>query len=113
LYGHSIAKDLLHATFGSKKKHQDDEDMEEDSEVADRESWTAEAYFTNANYQSKKMIFLLFINRLSLSVCADVEMAIELQFPDRLVESSRMKRALEAVYSGVLPKGASPFIYLR
>ncbi|KAJ7889722.1 histidine kinase-like ATPase [Mycena leptocephala] len=93
LYGHSIAKDLLHATFGSKNKHQDDEDMEEDSEVADRESWTAEAHFTNANYQSKKMIFLLFINH-------------------RLVESSRMKRALEAVYSGVLPKGASPFIYL-
>jgi DNA mismatch repair protein MLH1 len=87
--------------------------MEEDSEVADRESWTAEVHFTNANYQSKKMIFLLFINRLSLSVCVDVEMPIDLQFPDRLVESSRMKRVLEAVYSGVLPKGASPFIYLR
>lgn len=34
-------------------------------------------------------------------------------FSDRLVESSRIKRALEAVYSGVLPKGASPFVYLR
>ncbi|KAJ7484753.1 histidine kinase-like ATPase [Mycena latifolia] len=94
LYGHSIAKDLLHSTFSSKKKPRDqDENMEEVSEVEDRESWTAEAHFTNANYQSKKMIFLLFINH-------------------RLVESSRMKRALEAVYSGVLPKGASPFIYL-
>ncbi|KAJ6590595.1 histidine kinase-like ATPase [Mycena vulgaris] len=92
LYGHSIAKDLLHSTFTSKNKPQD-EDMEEESEVEDRESWTAEAHFTNANYQSKKMIFLLFINH-------------------RLVESSRMKRALEAVYSGVLPKGALPFIYL-
>ncbi|KAJ7096712.1 hypothetical protein B0H15DRAFT_946177 [Mycena belliarum] len=90
LYGHSIAKDLLHSTFSSKKQ---DEAMEEESEVDDRESWKAEAHFTNANYQSKKMIFLLFINH-------------------RLVESSRMKRALEAVYSGVLPKGASPFIYL-
>ncbi|KAF8189866.1 histidine kinase-like ATPase [Mycena galopus ATCC 62051] len=95
LYGHSIAKDLLHATFGSKKNDGEDEDMEdEESEARDsRESWTAEAHFTNANYQSKKMIFLLFINH-------------------RLVESSRMKRALEAVYSGVLPKGVSPFIYL-
>jgi DNA mismatch repair ATPase MutL len=32
---------------------------------------------------------------------------------DRLVESSRMKRALEAVYHSILPKGASPFVYLR
>ncbi|KAJ6493696.1 histidine kinase-like ATPase [Mycena vitilis] len=89
LYGHSIAKDLLHASFGPGKNAQD-EDMEEEPE---RESWTADVHFTNANYQSKKIIFLLFINH-------------------RLVESSRMKRALEAVYSGVLPKGASPFIYL-
>ncbi|KAJ7634137.1 histidine kinase-like ATPase [Mycena polygramma] len=89
LYGHSIAKDLLHATFGPSKNTQD-EDMEEEP---GRESWTADVHFTNANYQSKKILFLLFINH-------------------RLVESSRMKRALEAVYSGVLPKGASPFIYL-
>ncbi|KAJ7151144.1 histidine kinase-like ATPase [Mycena filopes] len=95
LYGHSIAKELMHATTGSGKRknkaEDEDEHMEEGGDSA--ESWTAEAHFTNANYQSKKMIFLLFINH-------------------RLVESSRMKRALEAVYSGVLPKGASPFIYL-
>ncbi|KAJ7512062.1 histidine kinase-like ATPase [Mycena galericulata] len=95
LYGHSIAKDLLHATItdGDKSKSQDEDMEEEESAAPGRETWTAEVHFTNANYQSKKMIFLLFINH-------------------RLVESSRMKRALEAVYSGVLPKGASPFIYL-
>lgn len=32
---------------------------------------------------------------------------------DRLVESSRIKKALEGVYNGVLAKGASPFVYLR
>ena len=29
------------------------------------------------------------------------------------MESSRIKKALEAVYNGVLAKGASPFVYLR
>ncbi|GAV99710.1 dna mismatch repair protein [Lentinula edodes] len=57
-------------------------------------SWSSEVYFTNVNYQAKKTIFLLFIN-------------------SRLVESTRIKRAIENVYTGILPKGASPFVYLR
>jgi hypothetical protein len=66
------------------------------------------------------MAFLLFINRtlvsnflFRLSPGAD---GILLKIPfdlDRLVDSPRMKRALEAVYSGVLPKGTFPFVYLR
>ncbi|KAJ3885102.1 histidine kinase-like ATPase [Lentinula edodes] len=56
-------------------------------------SWSSEVYFTNVNYQAKKTIFLLFIN-------------------SRLVESTRIKRAIENVYTGILPKGASPFVYL-
>ncbi|KAJ3813073.1 histidine kinase-like ATPase [Lentinula aff. lateritia] len=56
-------------------------------------SWSSEVYFTNVNYQAKKTMFLLFIN-------------------SRLVESTRIKRAIENVYTGILPKGASPFVYL-
>ncbi|KIM85752.1 hypothetical protein PILCRDRAFT_816958 [Piloderma croceum F 1598] len=95
LYGHSIGKELLHTTISSPKKSRRHEDNDEDDggERDDPESWIAEAHFTNANYQAKKLVFLLFINH-------------------RLVESSRIKKALEAVYNGVLPKGASPFIYL-
>nr|ATV82123.2 DNA mismatch protein [Strobilurus tenacellus] len=81
LYGHSIAKELLSTETSSS------------TEPDTAEFWRAEVHFTNANYQSKKTIFLLFINH-------------------RLVESSRMKRALEATYNGVLPKGSFPFIYL-
>ncbi|KAF9254890.1 DNA binding protein [Marasmius fiardii PR-910] len=81
LYGHAVAKELLQADTASPQKTKTDE------------TWSAEAYFTSANYQAKKTTFLLFINH-------------------RLVESSRLKRALEAVYTGILPKGAFPFIYL-
>lgn len=57
------------------------------------ESWSAEIYFTSPTYQAKKMVFLLFINH-------------------RLVESSRIKKALETIYNGILPKGAFPFVKL-
>jgi DNA mismatch repair protein MLH1 len=41
-------------------------DVTEDHEVEppdQPESWSAEVYATNANYQAKKFVFLLFINR--------------------------------------------------
>ena len=37
--------------------------MDEDDNENDAESWNAVSYFTNANYQAKKIVFLLFINR--------------------------------------------------
>lgn len=58
LYGHSIAKELLHVTTSSKSNG-----STEEGDVDDPEAWSAEAYFTNANYQGKKTAFLLFINR--------------------------------------------------
>ena len=50
-------------------------------------------YITNANYSIKKFTFLLFINH-------------------RLVDSSAIRKAIDAVYSAYLPKGSHPFIYL-
>eukprot|EP00963_Diacronema_lutheri_P000586 scaffold31_cov334-Pavlova_lutheri.AAC.54 len=52
-----------------------------------------EGYLSNANYLGKKTNFLLYIN-------------------ERVVECSPMKRALENVYSAVLPKASKPFIVL-
>lgn len=71
LYGYSIAKELLHTTIASvppkkskrRKAADGDEDMDSDDDASDPESWNADAQFTNANYQAKKMVFLLFINR--------------------------------------------------
>ncbi|KAI0076514.1 DNA mismatch repair protein MutL [Panus rudis PR-1116 ss-1] len=89
IYGQTIGKDLLHAKVSSEDESGEDTVMDDEEDG----SWSAEAYFTSANYQSKKMVFLLFINH-------------------RLVESLRIKKALEAIYVGVLPKGMSPFMYL-
>jgi DNA mismatch repair protein MLH1 len=71
LYGHSIAKELLNLKLSSTKgkerpQNEDDMDVTEDHEVEppdQPESWSAEVYATNANYQAKKFVFLLFINR--------------------------------------------------
>lgn len=48
----------------SKENSTGSEDMDVDG-IDDPESWHAEAHITNANYQAKKMVFLLFINRKS------------------------------------------------
>ena len=68
LYGHSIAKELLHATTSSKPNGSTEADDEDDPEA-----WSAEAYFTNANYQGKKTAFLLFINRSSFHLSLHVK----------------------------------------
>ncbi|OCH93343.1 DNA binding protein [Obba rivulosa] len=93
LYGQTIAKDLLHTKISSTTRGSPAHDSAGSDVEEEAGSWMAEAHFTSAHYQAKKMVLLLFINH-------------------RLVESSRMKRALEAVYTGILPKGALPFIYL-
>lgn len=50
------------------------------------------AYFTTANFISKKAISILFIN-------------------SRLVECSSLRRAVDIVYSSVLPKGSHAFTF--
>jgi DNA mismatch repair protein MLH1 len=104
-----VAKELLNIMLESEDKVRRRNDR---GDADDAEFWSAEVHFTNANYQAKKMVFLLFINRTSIH---DLSLwpIISWSRSDRLVESPRMKRALEAVYSGVLPKGSFPFIYLR
>ncbi|KAH9063209.1 DNA mismatch repair protein MutL [Lactarius vividus] len=97
LYGQGVAKDLLSVEVSppkAKKRKRGADDSEPGTgKPNEYGNWIAQAHFTNANYHSKKMVFLLFIN-------------------NRLVESSRIKKAIEACYTGVLPKGTSPFIYL-
>ena len=60
MYGQTIAKDLLSVSVPQSKDSQDDESSMTSEEV---EKWSAEIHFTSPNYQAKKMVFLLFINR--------------------------------------------------
>ncbi|CAO3612028.1 unnamed protein product [Mucor hiemalis] len=61
--------------------------------VDDNLHFKVKGYVSNANYSMKKMTMLLFINH-------------------RSVESSNIKKAIDAVYSTLLPKDSHPFIYL-
>lgn len=49
-----------------REEYDSEEDTEKNSKD-DPESWVADAHFTNGNYQGKKTVFLLFINRQSSS----------------------------------------------
>ena len=59
----------------------------------ERHGFKLHGHVSNANYSVKKCIFLLFINH-------------------RLVESTALKKALEAVYVNYLPKDKHPFMYM-
>jgi DNA mismatch repair protein MLH1 len=56
-------------------------------------AFSASGYVSNANYSSKKSLFILFIN-------------------NRLVECHPLKKALDVVYAEFLPKHTHPFVYL-
>ncbi|KAM0749340.1 putative DNA mismatch repair protein [Meredithblackwellia eburnea MCA 4105] len=59
----------------------------------DKLGFKADGWFSGANYAGKKGTFLFFINH-------------------RLVDCTPLKRAMEAFYQTLLPKGAHPFVYL-
>jgi len=105
LYGTSIGKALLQVTCGP--------DPNATCTSKDAESWKAEVVFTNASYQAKKFVFLLFINRKDIYHSSNRPPDAESVTKDRLVESTRVKRAMETIYTSILPKGFSPFMYLR
>ena len=76
LYGQGVAKDLLSIDISpprnkKRKRNVDDGGTAEPNEDG---SWSAQAHFTNANYHSKKTVFLLFINsnHLALSLVRSV-----------------------------------------
>ncbi|CAH1258371.1 MLH1 [Branchiostoma lanceolatum] len=76
VYGPAVARELIEVKCN-------------DSRLA----FSMKGHISNANYSTKKFIFLLFINH-------------------RLVDSTALRKALEAVYSTYLPKNMHPFVYM-
>ncbi|KAG5185784.1 hypothetical protein JKP88DRAFT_311230 [Tribonema minus] len=91
-YGAALARELLEL-----KAEQAPELLDKaifDGAPADAPfSFRARGFVSNANYSTKRAVFILFINH-------------------RLVDSTSIRRTLESVYSSVLPKGTHAFIYL-
>ncbi|CAE6486563.1 unnamed protein product [Rhizoctonia solani] len=99
------SSDVAEQATGKRKRPKGDVDAMEESwsesddeavpvaKRGDKTTWKANAVFTNTSFQGKKLSLLLFINH-------------------RLVESRRIQRGIEAVYSTIMPKGAHPFVYL-
>lgn len=67
MYGHAIGKELLHIEVSSSPTDGTSRRIGS-GDVDDTEKWSAEAYCTSPNYQAKKTVFLLFINRKSTLV---------------------------------------------
>ncbi|CAB1425070.1 unnamed protein product [Pleuronectes platessa] len=81
--------DNIRVVFGNAVSRELIEVCCEDQKLA----FKMKGYISNANYSMKKCILILFINH-------------------RLVESSALKKAIEAAYTAYLPKNAHPFLYL-
>ena len=72
---------------------EDGDDGAATAATAAAQSFTFDGYVSNANYSSKKGVYILFIN-------------------NRLVDCASIKKVVDQVYSDILPKNAHPFCYL-
>ncbi|KAL0034722.1 hypothetical protein WJX77_003881 [Trebouxia sp. C0004] len=88
VYGPAVARCLL--PF---KQHMGSGAELPSAEDAEKPCFVAEGYVSNADFNGKKTMLVLFIN-------------------GRPVDCSPLKRALEATYAAILPKAAKPWIFL-
>lgn len=60
---------------------------------------------------------LPFCSSLTVSLVAHSagfpQLSRAFMWEDRLVDSGKMKKAIESLYTAYLPKGSSPFVYIR
>lgn len=84
--------DAIRSVYGPSVARELVEITASDDDIS-RSIFKMEGFVSSANYSAKKTTMVLFIN-------------------DRLVECSPLKRAIEVIYSAILPKASKPFIYM-
>lgn len=102
LYGHTIGKELLHIEVSSSPIDRVSRSTGS-GDVDDTEKWSAEAYCTSPNYQAKKTVFLLFINR---EFAQDERQGVRLVTIIQTVSSNRpaSSEQLKVYTAGYCPK---------
>lgn len=104
LYGHAIGKELLHIEVSSSSTDETSRSIGF-GDVDDTEKWSAEAYCTSPNYQAKKTVFLLFINRESTLLWAECRVVRSLRISQTVSSSRRVLNGRSRVYTaGYYPK---------
>ena len=101
IYGPSVSRELTEFEAASEPGHcagANDEaggglGGEGEREGREAFSFSSRGFISSVNYTAKRTTLILFIN-------------------GRLVESSHLRRALEAAYATVMPKAAKPWVYL-
>lgn len=88
-YGSTVAKELLDLSFEVNQNVMRNDTIRGEETV----DFKVIGKVSNANFSSKKPIFVFFIN-------------------NRLIESSSIRKVIESIYQEFLPKHTHPFIYL-
>jgi DNA mismatch repair protein MLH1 len=103
LYGSALANDLIELPKVVLKPE-------------DRLGATLRGWISSANSSwTRKGGWIIFINSASLISLIPLYCykAGTMLITDRLVDSARIKKAVDSLYTTYLPKGASPWFYLR
>jgi DNA mismatch repair protein MLH1 len=91
--GSSVTENIG-ALYGQRVSRELLEFKVEEEKIPKELSFACEGHVSNVNFNMKKAVLILFIN-------------------NRLVESTDLKKAIDAVYAPYLPKGSHPFVYLK
>jgi hypothetical protein len=108
LYGQAVAKDLLSTDISAPRKGKRKRDADDGgpggSKSDEDGNWIAQAHFTDANYHTKKFVFLLFINSENFDI-------VYLWRPNAICRSPRRVLTYQESAGGLLHRHSSQRLF--